>query len=63
MIWCCLFPVIHNDAASAIVGVLWIGAWVIMSPLKKWLVIHKVDPKLDRKYPLTASRLNKNEPE
>lgn len=41
-------------------GVFWIGAWIIMVPLKKWLTIKKVDPKLDRKFPLTASRVDKD---
>lgn len=63
LIWGCLFPLIHNDATSAVMEVLWIGAWMIMGPLKKLLVINKLNPKLDHKYPLTANRLNKNEPE
>lgn len=41
-------------------GILWIGAWIMMGPLKNWLVIKKVDPKLDYKFPLTISRVDKD---
>lgn len=60
MAWGALFPLVHSDIYSSLMGVFWIGAWIIMMPLKKWLTIKKVDPKLDRKFPLTASRVDKD---
>ena len=60
MAWGALFPLVHSDIYSSLMGVFWIGAWIIMVPLKKWLTIKKVDPKLDRKFPLTASRVDKD---
>ena len=60
MAWGALFPLVHNDIYSLLMGTLWIGAWIMMGPLKKWLVIKKVDPKLDHKFPLTASRVDKD---
>lgn len=61
MLWGCCFPLIHNDAASSIVGILWIGGWMLFSPLKKWLELRKLNPKLDAKYPLTVNRIDKNQ--
>lgn len=60
MAWGALFPLVHNDIYSSLMGILWIGAWIMMGPLKKWLVIKQVDPKFDHKFPLTASRIDKD---
>lgn len=60
MVWGALFPVINNDALSSVVGILWIGGWMVMGPLKRWIEINKVNPRLDQKYPLTVSRVDKN---
>ena len=60
MIWGCLFPLIHSNALSSILGVLWIGGWMIFAPLKREIVIKKIGPKLDAKYPLTVNRIDKN---
>lgn len=61
MLWGCYFPLIHNDAVSSLVGILWIGGWMLFSPLKKWLELRKLTPKLDAKYPLTVNRIDKNQ--
>ena len=58
--WGALFPLVHNDIYSSLMGILWIGAWIMMGPLKKCLIIKKIDPKLDHKFPLTASRVDKD---
>lgn len=42
-------------------GVLWVGGWMIFGPLKKWIEIKRVNPKLDEKYPLTVNRIDKNQ--
>lgn len=60
MIWGCLFPLIHSNVLSSILGVLWIGGWMIFAPLKREIVIKKIGPKLDAKYPLTVNRIDKN---
>lgn len=60
MAWGALFPLVHNDIYSSLMGILWIGAWIMMGPLKNWLVIKKIDPKLDHKFPLTISRVDKD---
>ncbi|MBB1079763.1 helix-turn-helix domain-containing protein [Limosilactobacillus sp. STM2_1] len=61
MLWGCLFPLVHNTAISSVMGVLWIGGWMIFGPLKKWIEIKRITPRLDAKYPLTINRINKNE--
>lgn len=61
MLWGCLFPLVDSSALSSIMGVLWIGGWMIFGPLKKWIEIKKITPKLDTKYPLTINRLDKNQ--
>lgn len=43
-----------SDNICDILGILWIGGWMIMIPVRRWLIINKIDPRLDRKYPLTA---------
>lgn len=40
--------------------ILWIGGWIIMGTLRKWVVLQKINPKLDAKYPLTVNREDKN---
>lgn len=40
--------------------IVWACAWMLMSPLQKLLAWHLVDPKLDKKYPLTAMRIEKD---
>ncbi len=59
LVWGACFPMIHGSW-SAVIGMLWIGGWMIMNPLRRWWIINKIDPKLDTKYPLTASRMDKN---
>lgn len=49
-----------TGALRWVIVFLWVGGWIIMSPLKKWLVIQKINPKLDAKYPLTVNRVDKN---
>lgn len=39
----------------------WIFGWMIMNPLQKLIVMTILDPKLDEKYPLTMSRLDKDQ--
>lgn len=61
LVWGCIFPLIQdNEVLSSIVGMLWIGAWLIMGPLKKGLTFKFITPKLDKKYPLTINRIDKN---
>lgn len=60
MLWGVCFDFLHNDAWSAIMGVLWIGGWMLMGQLKKLITLKWIDPKLDLKYPLTASRIDKD---
>lgn len=60
MLWGVGFNFIHNDAWSAVMGVFWIGGWMLMGSLKKLITIKWIDPKLDAKYPLTASRIDKD---
>ena len=56
-----MFPLIQgSDIWSSIVGMLWIGAWILMEPLKKGLTIKFVTPKLDKKYQLTINPIDKN---
>ena len=43
-----------SDNIYDILEILWIGGWMIMIPVRRWLIINKVEPRLDRKYPLTA---------
>jgi hypothetical protein len=31
-----------------------------MRPLKRWLIINIIDPKLDEKYPLTINKIDKD---
>lgn len=58
----CMFPLIQgSDIWSSIVGMLWIGAWILMGPLKKGLTIKFVTPKLDKKYQLTINPIDKNQ--
>ncbi|MCH3989666.1 MAG: helix-turn-helix domain-containing protein [Lactobacillus sp.] len=40
---------------------VWACAWMFMSPLQKLLALHLVDPKLDKKYPLTAMQTEKQD--
>lgn len=61
MIWGCFFPLIHNNAVSSILGILWIGGWMIFGPLKREIKIKKIDPQLDAKYPLTVNRVDKDQ--
>lgn len=61
MLWGCLFPIIHSDVLSSILGILWIGGWMLFSPLKKEITIKKITPSLDKKYPLTINRIDKNQ--
>lgn len=60
LIWGCLFPLIHNDTASAVIGILWIGGWMLFGPIRKQIELRKINPKLDAKYPLTTNRVDKN---
>lgn len=41
-------------------GVFWLGGRMLMRPLQKLITLKWVDSKLDAKYPLTASRIDKN---
>ena len=43
-----------SDNICDILGILWIGGWMIMIPVRRWLIINKIDSRLYRKYPLTA---------
>ncbi|WP_242362971.1 helix-turn-helix transcriptional regulator [Limosilactobacillus antri] len=61
LLWGCLFSLVHSSVISSIMGVLWIGGWMALDPLKKWLEIKRISPKLDVKYPLTVNRLDKNQ--
>lgn len=60
LLWGVCFNFVHNDIWSAVMGVFWIGGWMLMAPLKKLIILKCVDPKLDVKYPLTASRIDKD---
>lgn len=60
MIWGIIMGAIHDGVIDSILGVLWIFGWLIMSPLRKWLEMAKINPKLDRRYPLTKDRPDKN---
>lgn len=60
LVWGVTFNWINDDSLSALSGCLWIGAWMIMGPLKKWITIKRTDPKLDAKYPLTVNRIDKD---
>lgn len=60
LVWGTLLSVINNDTWATIVGILWIGAWVLMAPLKRLIVMKEVDPSLDKKYPLTKSNPHKD---
>lgn len=61
MLWGCLFSVIKNVVLSSVMGVLWFGGWMMFGPLRKWIEIKKITPKLDAKYPLTVNRIDKNQ--
>lgn len=63
MLWGCLFSVIKNVVLSSVMGVLWFGGWMMFGPLRKWIEIKKITPKLDAKYPLTVNRIDKNQDE
>lgn len=41
--------------------VAYTAGWMIMSPLKKWIGFYKIDAKLDKKYPLTANQVGKDQ--
>ena len=43
-----------SDNICDILVILWIGGWMIMIPVRRWLIINKIDSRLYRKYPLTA---------
>ncbi len=60
LLWGVCFNFVHNDIWSAVMGVFWIGGWMLMAPLKKLIILKCVDPKLDAKYLLTASRIDKD---
>lgn len=60
LLWGVCFNFVHNDIWSAVMEVFWIGGWMLMAPLKKLIILKCVDPKLDAKYPLTASRIDKD---
>lgn len=60
MLWGICFNFIHNGVWSAVMGVFWIGGWMLLKSLKKIITLKWIDPKLDAKYPLTASRLDKD---
>lgn len=61
LLWGALFGLVPGGVARSVMGVLWVGGWMIMGPLQKYIVLKKVSPKLDAKYPMTANRLDKNE--
>ncbi len=42
-------------------GWIWCGCWILFGFLRKFYLLNIVDPKLDRKYPLTASRIDKDD--
>ncbi|QNQ80871.1 helix-turn-helix domain-containing protein [Lactobacillus sp. PV034] len=44
-----------SDNVYDILEILWIGGWMVMIPVRRWLIVNKVNPKLDQKYPLTAN--------
>lgn len=60
LLWGVCFNFVHDNIWSAVMGVFWIGGWMLMGPLKKLIILKCVDPKLDAKYPLTASRIDKD---
>lgn len=60
LLWAIYFSWIENDTYMTVMGVLWIGAWSLMKPIRSWIIINVLDKKLDAKYPLTASRPDKN---
>lgn len=60
MVWGVFFKFVHNDIWQAVMGVFWLGGWMLMRPLQKLITLKWVDSKLDAKYPLTASRIDKN---
>ncbi|WP_295731855.1 helix-turn-helix domain-containing protein [uncultured Limosilactobacillus sp.] len=62
LVWGAFFPMIKG-AWSAVIGMLWVGGWMVMEPLRRWWVIKWINPNLDAKYPLTASRPDKNRPQ
>ena len=49
-----------NDNLSLLIGGSWVIALAIMRPLKIWLIINIIDPKLDEKYPLTINKIDKD---
>lgn len=50
----------HLGDWGTMLGVCWIGGWILMPGLKSYLVIKTIDPKLDQKYPLTKHRIDKD---
>ncbi|MBP2058976.1 transcriptional regulator with XRE-family HTH domain [Lactobacillus colini] len=61
LLWGINFSWIRQDAMQAVLGVGWIGGWLIMEPLKSWLVVKFIDPKLDKNFPLTINQTDKDE--
>lgn len=45
---------------DSIMGVFWVVAWMIMMPLLKLLLNGPISRRLDRKYPLTRNRADRN---
>lgn len=46
---------------SSIFGILWACAWMLLKPLQRLLFLRVLDPQLDRKFPLTANRIDKDQ--
>jgi hypothetical protein len=38
-----------------------VSGWILFGFLRKFYLLNIVDPKFDRKYPLTASRIDKDD--
>lgn len=43
-----------------ILDVVWVAGWMLFGPVRKVIIQTKLNKKLDKKYPLTKSELNKN---
>lgn len=57
------FPMIVSASflGTLLFIVAYTAGWMIMSPLKKWIGFYKIDAKLDKKYPLTANQVGKDQ--
>ena len=60
MAWGACFQ-FFDSSITPVMGCLWLGGWMLFIVLRKLYLMNVVDPKLDKKYPLTVNRVDKNE--